>query len=89
MTQTMLNAVVKDTIITAAKVSAPILIIVLVLGLAISIFQATTQIQEQTLTFVPKLMATAVVGIFLGSWMLQTIMSFTTRIFDLISKITT
>jgi len=89
MTQTMLNAVVKDTIITAAKVSAPILIIVLVLGLAISIFQATTQIQEQTLTFVPKLIATAVVGIFLGSWMLQTIMSFTTRIFDLISKITT
>ena len=89
MTQTMLNAVVKDTIITAAKVSAPILITVLVLGLVISILQATTQIQEQTLTFVPKLIATAVVGIFLGSWMLQTIMSFTTRIFDLISKITT
>ncbi len=89
MTETMLNAIVKDTIITAAKVSAPILISVLVLGLVISIFQATTQIQEQTLTFVPKLIATAVIGIFLGSWMLQTIMSFTTRIFDLISKITT
>ena len=89
MTQIMLNSIVKDTIITAAKVSAPILITVLVLGLIISIFQATTQIQEQTLTFVPKLIGTAVVGIFLGSWMLQTIMSFTTRIFDLISKITT
>ncbi len=89
MTQTMLNAVVKDTIITAAKVSAPILIVVLVLGLLISIIQATTQIQEQTLTFVPKLIAAAIVGIFLGSWMLQTIMSFTTRIFDLIAKITT
>jgi flagellar biosynthetic protein FliQ len=88
MTQIMLNAIVKDTIITAAKVSAPILILVLVLGLIISILQATTQIQEQTLTFVPKLIATAVVGIFLGSWMLQTIMSFTTRIFDMISKIT-
>ena len=89
MTQIMLNSLVKDTIITAAKVSAPILIIVLVLGLIISILQATTQIQEQTLTFVPKLIATAAVGIFLGSWMLQVIMSFTTRIFDLISKITT
>ena len=89
MTQTMLNAIVKDTIITAAKVSAPILITVLLLGLIISIFQATTQIQEQTLTFVPKLIATAIVGIFLGSWMLQTLISFTTRIFDLISKITT
>lgn len=89
MTQTMLNAVVKDTIITAAKVSAPILLVVLVLGLVISIIQATTQIQEQTLTFVPKLIATAVVGIFLGSWMLETIMSFTNRIFDLISKVVT
>ncbi|ABR36365.1 MULTISPECIES: flagellar biosynthetic protein FliQ [Clostridium] len=89
MTQTMLNAVVKDTIITAAKVSAPILIVVLVLGLAISIIQATTQIQEQTLTFVPKLIAAAIVGIFLGSWMLETIMSFTNRIFDLISKVIT
>jgi len=89
MTQTMLTAIVKDTILTAAKVSAPILITVLVLGLLISILQATTQIQEQTLTFVPKLIATAAVGVFLGSWMLQTIMSFTTRIFDLISKITT
>lgn len=89
MTQTMLNAIVKDTIVTGAKVSAPILITVLVLGLVISIFQATTQIQEQTLTFVPKLIATAVVGILLGSWMLQTIMSFTTRIFDIISKINT
>jgi flagellar biosynthetic protein FliQ len=85
----MLNAVVKDTIITAAKVSAPILIVVLVLGLAISIIQATTQIQEQTLTFVPKLIAAAIVGIFLGSWMLETIMSFTNRIFDLISKVIT
>ena len=89
MTQIMLNAIVKDTIITAAKVAAPILIVVMVLGVIISVIQATTQVQEQTLTFVPKLIATAVVGIFLGSWMLQTIMSFTTRIFDLISKITT
>lgn len=89
MTQIMLNGVVKDTIITAIKVSAPILIVVLVLGLLISILQATTQIQEQTLTFVPKLIATAIIGILLGSWMLQTVMSFTIRIFDLISKITT
>ena len=89
MTQIMLNAVVKDTIITAAKVSAPILIVILFLGIILSIIQATTQIQEQTVTFVPKLIAAAVVGIFLGSWMLETIMSFTTRIFDLITKITT
>lgn len=83
----MLNGVVKDTIVTSIKVGAPILIVVLVLGLIISIIQATTQIQEQTLTFVPKLIATAVVGLMLGNWMLHTVMSFTTRIFDMIVKI--
>lgn len=83
----MLNGVVRDAIVTAIKVGAPILVVVLVLGLVISIIQATTQVQEQTLTFVPKLIATAAVGLILGSWMLNTVMSFTTRIFDMISKI--
>lgn len=85
----MLNGVVKDTIVTAIKVGAPILIVVLVLGLIISIIQATTQIQEQTLTFVPKLIATAtaIVGLMLGNWMLHTVVSFTNRIFDMISRI--
>ena len=83
----MLNSVVKDTMVTAIKVGAPILVVVLVLGLIISIIQATTQIQEQTLTFVPKLIATAIVGLILGSWMLHTVMSFTTRIFDMIARI--
>ena len=83
----MLNGVVKDTIVTAIKVGAPILIVVLVLGLIISIIQATTQIQEQTLTFVPKLIATAIVGLMLGNWMLHTVVSFKNRIFDMISRI--
>lgn len=65
MSEIMLNGVVKDTVVTAIKVGAPILIVVLVLGLIISIIQATTQIQEQTLTFVPKLIATAIVGLIL------------------------
>ena len=89
MSQVMLNSVVKDTIVTAIKIGAPILIVVLLLGLIISIIQATTQIQEQTLTFVPKLIATAAVGLLLGSWMLETLMSYTNRIFDIISRITT
>lgn len=83
----MLNGVVKDTIVTAIKVGAPILIVVLVVGLVISIIQATTQIQEQTLTFVPKLLVTAIVGLMLGNWMLNTLISFTKRIFDIIVKI--
>ena len=87
MSEIMLNGVIKDTIVTAIKVGAPILIVVLVVGLIISIIQATTQIQEQTLTFVPKLIVTAVIGLILGNWMLDTVISFTRRIFDMIIKI--
>lgn len=83
----MLNGVVKDTIVTAIIVGAPILAVVLVVGLIISIIQATTQVQEQTLTFVPKLLVTAIVGLMLGNWMLNTLISFTKRIFDIIVKI--
>lgn len=89
MTESLVNGVVKDAIYTALKVAAPILITAIVVGLLISILQATTQIQEQTLTFVPKLICVALVGIICGNWMLHTISSFTERIFDLIIKIST
>lgn len=88
MNENLLIGVIKDAISTALMVSAPILITSLVVGLIISIFQATTQIQEQTLTFVPKLIAVAVVGLLTGGWMLRTLMNFMNRIFELISKIT-
>lgn len=85
----MLNSVVKDAVVVAAKLALPILVTMLVVGLFISIIQATTQISEQTLTFLPKLLVSAAVGIFLGSWMLTTLMAFTNRIFDLIVQVTT
>jgi flagellar biosynthetic protein FliQ len=69
-------------------VVAPILVVGLVVGLIISIFQATTQIQEQTLTFVPKLIAVALVGLLTGSWMLHKLVDFTTRIFNLMANVT-
>ena len=52
--------------------SGPLLIVALVTGLAVSIFQATTQIQEQTLAFVPKIVAVLVGIVFFGPWMLST-----------------
>ncbi|MFL8467349.1 flagellar biosynthetic protein FliQ, partial [Clostridioides difficile] len=64
------------------------LIVSLVVGLLISVFQATTQIQEQTLTFVPKLIAILLVVAIGGSWMLHTLISFTSEIFNMISLIT-
>ena len=88
MSENIVIGVVKEAITTGLMVADPILAVSLLVGLLISIFQATTQIQEQTLTFVPKLIAIAVVGIFLGNWMLHNLIGFTNRIFQLISTIT-
>lgn len=83
----MVISVMKDAIQTGLMVAAPALIVSLLLGLMISIFQATTQIQEQTLTFVPKLIAVAVVGLVTGVWMMHTTVDFTKRIFDIMANI--
>lgn len=87
MSENMIISVLKDAIQTGLTVAAPILLISIVVGLIISIFQATTQIQEQTLTFVPKLIAAAVVGLIAGPWMLHTVVNFTERIFSLIANV--
>jgi flagellar biosynthesis protein FliQ len=87
MSDTMVISILKDAIVTGLTISAPILIIAMLVGLLISIFQATTQIQEQTLTFVPKLIAIAVVGLIAASWMIRTMVSFTERIFGYISNV--
>lgn len=89
MTENFVIGIVSDAIKTAFKIAGPILIVAMVVGLLISILQATTQIQEQTLTFVPKLLAVAAIGLFLGSFMLHTMMGFTERIFEMIIKIST
>jgi len=67
--------------------SAPALIASLTVGLLISIFQATTQIQEQTLTFVPKIVFTFLAIGLTGSWLIAQIVLFATRIYQLIPRI--
>ena len=62
-------------------VSGPMLLLGLVVGLAVSIFQATTQIQEQTLTFIPKILAILGGMVFFGPWMLTTMREFTEALF--------
>jgi len=61
--------------------SAPLLIINLVVGLAISIFQAVTQIQESTLTFVPKILASFLVLVLAGPWMTQQVVHYSDQVF--------
>jgi len=68
--------------ITAAKLSAPVLITALVVGFAISLFQSITQIQEVTLSFVPKAIAVALVLLVSGHWMISEMVSFTNALFE-------
>ena len=66
----------RSAFMTTIKASAPILIIAMVVGLIISILQATTQVQEQTLTFVPKMIAVLLSLILLGTFMMNTLIAF-------------
>lgn len=67
----------REGISTILLVSAPVLITGLTVGLMVSIFQATTQIQEPTLAFVPKIAAVLLSLYFFGSWILRVVMNFT------------
>jgi flagellar biosynthetic protein FliQ len=75
-----------QAIYTVLKASAPMLIIALVVGLIISIFQATTQIQEQTLAFVPKIVAVLFSILIFGPWILSALVDFTTNLLDNLYK---
>lgn len=68
-------------IMVAAKVSAPILLISMAVGLVIAIFQAATSIQEQTITFVPKLFIIGIILVMSGSWIMATMVDFTKAVF--------
>lgn len=85
MTQGDALSIFKDAIWLILKLSAPMLIISIVLGLVIAIFQAATQIHEQTLTFVPKIIAIAVILIVMGSWMLTSMSDFFKTLMDIMS----
>lgn len=78
--------IMQSAIVLTAKLSAPMLILSMMVGLIISIFQAATQIHEQTITFVPKLLLIALILLFCGSWMMESLMDFTLQIFDLMQQ---
>ncbi|GGI14198.1 flagellar biosynthesis protein FliQ [Bacillus sp. JJ664] len=82
MSQEFVITIAQKAIYTLFIVSGPLLIIALVIGLIVSIFQATTQIQEQTLAFIPKIVAILVALIFFGPWMLTKLVEFTFQIFS-------
>jgi len=74
--------IARDALFLIVKVSLPVLLISLVVGLLISIFQTVTSIQEQTLTFVPKIIMVFLGLILFGPWMMQNIVDFMTRLWS-------
>jgi flagellar biosynthetic protein FliQ len=74
-----------ETLLTAAKVSAPILLATLTVGVVISILQVVTQIQEMTLTFIPKLIVVVAMFLMTGAWMMAVVVEFSKHLFGLVA----
>jgi flagellar biosynthetic protein FliQ len=81
MSDTDVTQIAVQTMTLAAKVAAPILLTALLVGFLISLFQAATQIQEQTLSFVPKMIAVAIALLVTGNWVLAQLVDFTHQLF--------
>lgn len=79
--------ILREAFFAIIEVAGPTLIIALVVGLVISIFQATTQLQEQTLSFVPKVLAVIASLIIFGNFMLNVLIEFTEKIFEMIASL--
>ncbi|MGX7195970.1 flagellar biosynthesis protein FliQ [Enterococcus olivae] len=79
--------VMREAFMKIIMVAGPVVIVAMVVGLIISIFQATTQIQEQTLSFVPKLLAIFITLMIAGNFMLNTLLQFTQSIFKIIASL--
>ncbi len=79
--------VMKEAMLVAFEMAGPLLILSIIVGLIVAVFQAATQIHEQTLTFVPKLIVIAVVLLATGSWMLNTFDGFVQRLFEIMASL--
>lgn len=87
MTDTSVVEIAVAAMIMTAKLTAPFLGVSLAIGFAISLFQSVTQVQEMTLSFVPKLAGIGAVLLLSGHWMLSELIAFTTQLFDSIPQL--
>ena len=79
--------IMKEAMLVAFEIAGPLLIISIAVGLRVAIFQAATQIHEQTLTFVPKLIVIALVLLALGSWMSKVMNEFVVELFAIMAAL--
>lgn len=82
MTQTFFIQIMQESLLLVLLLSAPALGAAMIIGLVIGVLQAATQIQEQTLSFVPKIISVFAVLIIFGSWLLNTLVTFTTDLYN-------
>ena len=82
MTIEAVTDIVRQALFLIIKISAPMLLVSLCVGLAVSIFQTVTSIQEQTLTFVPKILAVFAMMLLVGAWMLNNMSEFMIRLWS-------
>ena len=82
MSEQYIVSIVREAFYTTLLVSAPVLLLSLIVGLIVSVVQAATSIQEFTLTFVPKLIIIAVVTVMTLPWMMDVMIAFTTNLFN-------
>jgi len=82
MTDDLVMKLAQDALMTVAKLSGPILVITLAVGLLVSIFQALTQINEATLSFIPKIVIVGLLIALAGPWMLDVVVSYTNELFE-------
>lgn len=87
MTQGDVLAILQDSLLVALKLAAPMLVASIAIGLVIAIFQAATQIHEQTLTFVPKVLVIALLLIVMGSWMMTLMNDLVQHLFSLMARL--
>jgi len=87
ITQGVVINILTQAITTVILCAAPMLIVAMIVGLLVSIFQATTQINEQTLAFVPKIVCVMLALLIFGSYIFATVGGFVTRLFDQINSL--
>jgi flagellar biosynthetic protein FliQ len=87
MTDSAVTGIVLQMMLAGAKLCAPMLITALVIGFAVSLLQAATSLQDQTLSAVPKMIGVAVALLVCGNWMLSTLVSFTQEMFALVPQL--
>jgi flagellar biosynthesis protein FliQ len=82
MTEQLVVDITRNAFVTALEIGGPLLAVSLAIGMLVSIFQAVTQINEQTLSFVPKILSVSVVLAVLGPWMATTLITYMVNIFN-------